>query len=157
MRWRRGQDSNLHSLSAGGFQDRCTTIMRPLREGGDENIAHADEAHKTARPRIALFQQMVQDLSTKKKLQATSTTKCASPSARSTLSTAISKGIPPASFAASNRPDKKTQTWSSSLKPASRGTRRSTGSSIATYNVVHSNRCRRSSTPHRTSLRSSAL
>ena len=29
--WRRGQDSNLHSLSAGGFQDRCTTIMRPLR------------------------------------------------------------------------------------------------------------------------------
>ena len=31
IRWRRGQDSNLHSLSAGGFQDRCTTIMRPLR------------------------------------------------------------------------------------------------------------------------------
>src|SRR6266446_6606778 len=30
-KWRRGQDSNLHSLSAGGFQDRCTTIMRPLR------------------------------------------------------------------------------------------------------------------------------
>ena len=32
-KWRRGQDSNLHSLSAGGFQDRCTTIMRPLRKG----------------------------------------------------------------------------------------------------------------------------
>src|SRR5437667_10001029 len=31
--WRRGQESNLHSLSAGGFQDRCTTIMRPLRLG----------------------------------------------------------------------------------------------------------------------------
>src|SRR6267154_1518140 len=30
-RWRRGQDSNLHILSDGGFQDRCTTIMRPLR------------------------------------------------------------------------------------------------------------------------------
>ena len=23
--WRRGQDSNLHDLSVGGFQDRCTT------------------------------------------------------------------------------------------------------------------------------------
>ena len=31
IRWRRGQDSNLHILSDGGFQDRCTTIMRPLR------------------------------------------------------------------------------------------------------------------------------
>ena len=30
-KWRRGQDSNLHILSDGGFQDRCTTIMRPLR------------------------------------------------------------------------------------------------------------------------------
>ncbi len=25
MKWRRGQDSNLHDLSVGGFQDRCTT------------------------------------------------------------------------------------------------------------------------------------
>ena len=24
-KWRRGQDSNLHDLSVGGFQDRCTT------------------------------------------------------------------------------------------------------------------------------------
>src|SRR5690349_19174097 len=31
VEWRRGQDSNLHILSDGGFQDRCTTIMRPLR------------------------------------------------------------------------------------------------------------------------------
>ena len=30
-KWRRGQESNLHSLAAGGFQDRCNTIMRPLR------------------------------------------------------------------------------------------------------------------------------
>jgi hypothetical protein len=30
-KWRRGQDSNLHILSDGGFQDRCNTIMRPLR------------------------------------------------------------------------------------------------------------------------------
>jgi hypothetical protein len=35
-KWRRGQDSNLHSLSAGGFQDRCTTIMRPLRMAGEK-------------------------------------------------------------------------------------------------------------------------
>ena len=40
--WRRGQDSNLHSLSAGGFQDRCTTIMRPLRGVCGKNIARAE-------------------------------------------------------------------------------------------------------------------
>src|SRR6185436_13022162 len=39
--WRRGQDSNLHSLSAGGFQDRCTTIMRPLRILAATNISQA--------------------------------------------------------------------------------------------------------------------
>src|ERR1051326_8570288 len=41
-RWRRGQDSNLHSLSAGGFQDRCTTIMRPLPEWLQEYSASAE-------------------------------------------------------------------------------------------------------------------
>src|ERR1051326_1411430 len=30
--WRRGQDSNLQALSGGGFQDRCITIMLPLRD-----------------------------------------------------------------------------------------------------------------------------
>src|SRR5436190_11059782 len=30
-KWRRGQESNLHRLAPGGFQDRCNTIMRPLR------------------------------------------------------------------------------------------------------------------------------
>src|SRR6266511_867865 len=32
-KWRRGQDSNLHILSDGGFQDRCTTnyATPPLR------------------------------------------------------------------------------------------------------------------------------
>src|SRR5215217_8836928 len=46
--WRRGQDSNLHSLSAGGFQDRCTTIMRPLRSVAQKNIAHAEFPNKMA-------------------------------------------------------------------------------------------------------------
>ena len=31
QKWRRGQESNLHRLAPGGFQDRCNTIMRPLR------------------------------------------------------------------------------------------------------------------------------
>ena len=39
QRWRRGQESNLHSLAAGGFQDRCNTIMRPLRSGWSEYSA----------------------------------------------------------------------------------------------------------------------
>ena len=32
-KWRRGQDSNLHSLSAGGFQDRAVglNLIRPPR------------------------------------------------------------------------------------------------------------------------------
>ena len=30
-KWRREQESNLHILTDGGFQDRCTTIMRSLR------------------------------------------------------------------------------------------------------------------------------
>lgn len=40
-KWRRGQDSNLHNLSVGGFQDRCTTIMRPLRIVASMNITQA--------------------------------------------------------------------------------------------------------------------
>ena len=33
-KWRRGQDSNLHDLSVGGFQDRCTTnYATPPRAG----------------------------------------------------------------------------------------------------------------------------
>ena len=59
-KWRRGQDSNLHSLSAGGFQDRCTTIMRPLREGGRKNIAQPYS--QTKRPRIARITRIVHDL-----------------------------------------------------------------------------------------------
>jgi hypothetical protein len=45
-KWRRGQDSNLHSLSAGGFQDRCTTIMRPLRILAEMNITQRRLATK---------------------------------------------------------------------------------------------------------------
>ncbi len=58
-KWRRGQDSNLHSLSAGGFQDRCTTIMRPLRRGGGENIA---QARFWVQTRIVLMKKPCQDL-----------------------------------------------------------------------------------------------
>ena len=55
-KWRRGQDSNLHILSDGGFQDRCTTIMRPLRVGlgnynaraGTAQLCHKDATHKDA-------------------------------------------------------------------------------------------------------------
>src|SRR5678816_3424452 len=51
--WRRGQDSNLHSLSAGGFQDRCTTIMRPLRKMANQNIAQTDVGDQV-RPRVSV-------------------------------------------------------------------------------------------------------
>jgi hypothetical protein len=40
-KWRRGQDSNLHILADGGFQDRCTTIMRPLRTSATAIITYA--------------------------------------------------------------------------------------------------------------------
>jgi hypothetical protein len=46
--WRRGQDSNLHSLSAGGFQDRCTTIMRPLHTFGAKEYNASGDCGKTA-------------------------------------------------------------------------------------------------------------
>src|SRR6185295_11975109 len=49
-KWRRGQDSNLHILSDGGFQDRCTTIMRPLRSRAAETITYRREVAQEVRP-----------------------------------------------------------------------------------------------------------
>ncbi len=39
-KWRRGQDSNLHALSGGGFQDRCTTnyATPPNLVWNDDNL-----------------------------------------------------------------------------------------------------------------------
>lgn len=47
LKWRREQESNLHRLTPGGFQDRCNTIMRSLRnERTNKNIAQPEKINK---------------------------------------------------------------------------------------------------------------
>ena len=54
MGWRRGQDSNLHGLSPGGFQDRFLTIRIPLRSKSLKSIGYVKISIKTAAPRMLL-------------------------------------------------------------------------------------------------------
>ena len=52
MGWRRGQDSNLHGLSPGGFQDRFLTIRIPLRSKSLKSIGYVKISIKTAALRM---------------------------------------------------------------------------------------------------------
>src|SRR5882762_8254461 len=48
-KWRRGQDSNLHDLSVGGFQDRCTTNYATPPRVAPRTITQAQELAQLCR------------------------------------------------------------------------------------------------------------
>src|ERR1051326_1108445 len=82
-------------------------------------------------------------------LRISSLSTCASPSVRSLPPTATSKPTPTASSAASNRRNAKTPISSCFPRLPCKATCRSTGSSIAICNAVHSGRSNESSRPQK--------